>query len=686
MKEEKGFTLIELLAVIVIIAIVLAIAIPRISNYEKDRKKDLFFSVAKNILREIEYENIGSEESLPSILSSIKIDVSSNQIDIDKSKVYRDIDGEITINLFGKGSYDGLYLCNVKTSSKKANYEDNSCLSNKISVNFNPMGGGINLTKKEVNVGETYGELPIPVKENYAFIGWFYNNEKIEETTRVECNINHVLIAKYKYNTKLTVDLDDGTTTQTFNERYQEGETITLVAPVKTNYTFTGWKIVSGNAIMSGNSLTFGSNDVVIKALYQSNTTSITLNLDGGTISTDVSGQYTIGQTITLETPTKPGYDFSKWQITIGNSTLSGNKLTIGTQATTIKAIWIKKVTLTLNLDGGTISSNASGVYLRNATVTLGTPTKNGYAFSKWQITTGDSTLSGNKLTIGTQDTTIKAIYIKSSEVFAYTGSEQKFTAPVSGKYKIEVWGAQGGGFSTYESGFGGYSFGTVSLNKNDVLYINVGGKGTNGSASSEIASGGYNGGGNGGDVSSTRYNGGGGGATHIATASGLLSTLSTNQQAILIVAGGGGGAGGWEPSTYEIRLGGSGGGFNGVNGEPRLQSNDVYGVSGKQTESGSGGTFGQGRSYKYVSSYQYGIGGGGGGFYGGGVNDSCAGGGGSGYIGSSRLTNKAMYCYNCTASTATATKTISTTCTNKTATENCAKKGNGYAKITYIN
>ena len=46
------------------------------------------------------------------------------------------------------------------------------------------------------------------------------------------------------------------------------------------------------------------------------------------------------------------------------------------------------------------------------------------------------------------------------------------------------------------------------------------------------------------------------------------------------------------------------------------------------------------------------------------------------------------MYCYNCTASTATATatKTISTTCINKTATENCAKQGNEYAKITYIN
>lgn len=411
MKKKKGFTLIELLAVIVIIAIVLAIAIPRISNYEKDRKKDLFFSVAKNILREIEYENIGSEESLSSILSSIKIDVSSNQIDIDKSKVYRDIDGEITINLFGKGSYDGLYLCNVKTSSKKANYEDNICLPHKISVDFNPMGGVINLTKKEVSVGETYGELPIPVKENYAFIGWFYNNEKIEETTRVECDINHVLIAKYKYNTKLTVDLDDGTTTQTFNERYQEGETIALVAPVKTNYTFTGWKIVSGNAIMSGNSLTFGSNDVVIKALYKSNTTSITLNLNGGTISTDVSGQYTIGQTITLETPTKTGYDFSKWQITIGNSTLSGNKLTIGTTDTTIKAIYTaKKYTVTYNANGGTVSGTSKSVTYNAKYGTLPTPKRAGYSFLGWYTAkTGGSKITETTIVKITSNQTIYA-------------------------------------------------------------------------------------------------------------------------------------------------------------------------------------------------------------------------------------------------------------------------------------
>ena len=77
--------------------------------------------------------------------------------------------------------------------------------------------------------------------------------------------------------------------------------------------------------------------------------------------------------------------------------------------------------------------------------------------------------------------------------------------------------------------------------------------------------------------------------------------------------------------------------------------------------------------------------GGGGGGFYGGGHADNDKGYGGSGYIGNPLLTNKVMYCYNCTTSSDETTKTISTTCTNTVATENCAKKGNGFARITLL-
>lgn len=43
------------------------------------------------------------------------------------------------------------------------------------------------------------------------------------------------------------------------------------------------------------------------------------------------------------------------------------------------------------------------------------------------------------------------------------------------------------------------------------------------------------------------------------------------------------------------------------------------------------------------------------------------------------------MYCYNCTASTVAATKTISTTNVSATPTSNYAKSGNGYAIIKYL-
>ena len=159
-----------------------------------------------------------------------------------------------------------------------------------------------------------------------------------------------------------------------------------------------------------------------------------------------------------------------------------------------------------------------------------------------------------------------------------------------------------------------------------------------------------------------------------------MLFNLENNKSDILIVSGGGGGAA-WNYTS------GNGGGFNGTIG---YKSEALYSVNGTQI---SGYKFGQG-GHGSDSAGTPG-GGGGGGYFGGyggyiadvndHLNDAIPGAGGSGYIGNSLLTNKAMYCYNCTESSEETTKTVSTTCAEETPTENCAKKGNGYARITYI-
>lgn len=267
----------------------------------------------------------------------------------------------------------------------------------------------------------------------------------------------------------------------------------------------------------------------------------------------------------------------------------------------------------------------------------------------------------------------------KKSWNYEYINQEQYFIAPKIGAYKLEVWGAGGGNIGAHEGSYGGYSEGTVYLSKGQKIYINTGGAGksmdikyTNNTVHTEKS---YNGGGSGTSISNTIWSGGGG-ATHIATTSGLLSTLENNIDSILIVAGGGGGIGYFYGS---YKTGGHGGGYMG-NDIPEYVCGSVTisQINGGGQSALTGGTFGIGGNSGS---------GGGSGFYGGTAGWSCGGAasGGSGYIGNNLLSEKNMYCYNCKESSDISTKTISTTNVSSEAISHYAKKGNGYVRITLI-
>ena len=268
----------------------------------------------------------------------------------------------------------------------------------------------------------------------------------------------------------------------------------------------------------------------------------------------------------------------------------------------------------------------------------------------------------------------------------------QEFTVPCDGNYKLEVWGAQGGrslqnNSLSGDTGYGGYSTGSIELKTNDKLYVNVGGKGEN-AKTSGCAAGGYNGGGRGSnDGGACNYAadddaaGGGGGATHIAFDSGLLTTFENKQDKLLIVAGGGGG------NNWDVPAG-SGGGFKGgVNSY--TPSNEVSQTTGYAFGKGadSQGIRQQGTCTSTSTWSCTGVAGGGGGYYGG-FNidlDVHPASGGSGYIGNSKLKNKFMYCYDCETSTEVNTYTITGKMFSDNASSATAKKGNGYARIIYL-
>lgn len=264
---------------------------------------------------------------------------------------------------------------------------------------------------------------------------------------------------------------------------------------------------------------------------------------------------------------------------------------------------------------------------------------------------------------------------------FNYTGSTQSKTLK-PGTYTIECWGGQGGTYSGYIGGYGGYSKGTITLTEATTVYISVGGAG---SSSSTTA--GFNGGGTG--ISSGR---GGGGATDVRIGKNSLYSR-------VIVAGGGGGAG---VTSANVNPCGCGGGeyggdgyYNDTTGSYTIGQNRCGGsasqtAGGKTWSTNTQATFGQGGN---ASGYS--CGGGGGGWYGGGGaydNDSDSdgrwGGGGSGYVyTSSTAKNYPNGCLLNSTHYLTNAKTIAGNKSFKSPTgkNETGHTGNGFCRITNL-
>jgi len=215
------------------------------------------------------------------------------------------------------------------------------------------------------------------------------------------------------------------------------------------------------------------------------------------------------------------------------------------------------------------------------------------------------------------------------STLFTTVG-ETEYTVPSDGEYQIELWGASGG-----NGGSSGYTSGKITLNKNEKLYITVGGKGD---VANGTGAGGYNGGG--GTLANSGKRGPtGGGATDVRY---LSNTLNDR----IMVAGGGSGYGttgyasaggliGYDGSetsyTYYVNVG---------KGATQTSGGATPTMFSTAVSNGTAGSFGQGGTGGASANgvENSGGAGGGGGYYGGSgasglTNGTFGAGGGSSYI-----------------------------------------------------
>ena len=173
--------------------------------------------------------------------------------------------------------------------------------------------------------------------------------------------------------------------------------------PIRTGYEFKGWQT----------DIALDENDglltTILKADWLATSVSVIINPDGGLYEGSASTkvvQANSGGYYELSEPTKEGYVFDKWIIVSGSdSEIIGNKLKVGTEEVTVKAIYKQLYTLTINLNGGSSSQSLTHYMLEGTTLILTEPTKNGYTFNGW---TGEG-INGSTFTMGSSNVTISA-------------------------------------------------------------------------------------------------------------------------------------------------------------------------------------------------------------------------------------------------------------------------------------
>ena len=244
-------------------------------------------------------------------------------------------------------------------------------------VLINPTGTGEDLYEAEKGSFVQYTKettIAAYTKTNIKFLGWFDKDGALVTTNAVYTfampNYDYPLTAKWN-RFQITYDLDGGINAEGNPATYSVEDQVTLAAPSKKGYIFTGWS--DGGEIAKGSmdNKTFTANWTAIDY-------AVTYNLNGGTNAPSNPAKYTVEDAITLAAPTRTGYVFAGWSndgaITKGST---GDK--------TFTANWTAiDYAVTYNLNGGTNAVTNPATYTIEDAVTLAAPTRKGYIFKGW--------------------------------------------------------------------------------------------------------------------------------------------------------------------------------------------------------------------------------------------------------------------------------------------------------------
>ena len=218
----------------------------------------------------------------------------------------------------------------------------------------------------------------------------------------------------------LTVDGKD--------EQRDFDEKVTLTAPEKDGYTFTGWKVTGLPADVDTTKATITfkmpANNVTLKPQYEKNT--YTLTVDG------VDEPRVFDENVMVTAPEKDGYTFTGWEVTGLPADVDTTKATITftmpANNVTLKAQYTENAPKTYTVTMGEEETD----YAVDADVSITAPEKEGFTFTGWEVTGLPADVDTTKATISfkmpANNVTLKPQYEKNTYTLTVNGKPEQRT------------------------------------------------------------------------------------------------------------------------------------------------------------------------------------------------------------------------------------------------------------------
>lgn len=211
---------------------------------------------------------------------------------------------------------------------------------------FDANGGSVSESVREIQIGEKYGYLPEPTRNDYTFIGWFTSRSGgsyVSSNTTMGSSDTTIYAHWEESKHTLYFDANGGSVSESSRSVSSGKSYGSLPTPTRSGYTFAGWYTSRSGGSYVTSTTTMGSYDTTIYAHWEESTHTLYFNANGGYVS-ETSRSVNSGANYgTLPTPTRDNYTFDGWYTSASGGSYVSSSNKMGDYDTTIYAQWTKK-------------------------------------------------------------------------------------------------------------------------------------------------------------------------------------------------------------------------------------------------------------------------------------------------------------------------------------------------------